>query len=64
MYYHFTNRPEDNLFLLVYVNDIILCSKQQARLDHLKLKLKSQFNTKDLKSLNHFLGIRVERDAL
>jgi hypothetical protein len=63
VYYHNTYRPEDNLFLLVYVDDLIICTKTQARLDHLKQKLRTQFDMKDSEPLNHFLGIQIERDA-
>lgn len=62
-YYHNTHRPEDNLFLLVYVDDIIICTKHQDRLNHLKEKLRTQFNIKDSEPLSYFLGIKVDRDA-
>ena len=51
------------LFLLgVYVDDIVMASKNQARLKEVKKSLAKRFDIKDLGKLHHFLGIKIIQD--
>ena len=63
VYFHDTGNIETNFYILVYVDDILLITKHQDRLDHMKAKLRLVFEMKDSEPLSHFLGIHVERDA-
>jgi hypothetical protein len=47
------------IYLLVYVDDIIITSSSPAAIDVLLADLQSDFALKDLGSLNYFLGIQV-----
>ncbi|WVZ63010.1 hypothetical protein U9M48_012690 [Paspalum notatum var. saurae] len=49
------------IFLLVYVDDIIITSSSQAAVDALLSDLKAEFALKDLGDLHYFLGIEVKK---
>jgi hypothetical protein len=51
------------IYLLVYVDDIIIASSSLLVVDALLLDLKSEFAIKDLGDLHFFLGIEVKRVA-
>ena len=52
-------RPDVKLYLLVYVDDIIVVSSSTAAVDRLVHQLGSSFALKDLGPLHYFLGIEV-----
>jgi hypothetical protein len=47
------------MFLLVYVDDIILVSSSSTAASRLVQNLQSEFEVKDLGPLHYFLGIEV-----
>jgi hypothetical protein len=47
------------MFLLVYVDDIIITSSSPSAVDALLKDLRSEFALKDLDSLHYFLWIQV-----
>ncbi len=49
------------VFLAVYVDDIILASKSDNELQHLKKELAERFKMRDLGPLHYFLGVKVEQ---
>jgi hypothetical protein len=49
------------IYLLVYVDDIIITSSSPAAIEALLADLRSEFALKDLGSLNYFLGIEVKK---
>jgi hypothetical protein len=51
-----------HIFILVYVDDIILTSNHKATISWILNKLKSDFAIKDLGELSYFLGIQATRD--
>jgi histone deacetylase 1/2 len=55
------SRGEHTLFVLVYVDDIIVASSSQAATNALLKDLQSEFALKDLGDLHYFLGIEVKR---
>jgi hypothetical protein len=55
------NKPGVTIFLLVYVDDIIVTSSSQAAVTALLDDLRSHFALKDLGDLHYFLGIQVTR---
>jgi hypothetical protein len=52
-----------HVFLLVYVNDIILTGNHSATITVIINKLQADFAMKDLGSLTYFLGIQATRDS-
>jgi histone deacetylase 1/2 len=53
-------RPAVTIYLLVYVDDIIVVSSSITATDRLLLQLGSSFALKDLGELHYFLGIKVK----
>jgi histone deacetylase 1/2 len=53
-------RPDITLYLLVYVDDIILVSSSSTASDRLIHQLRQSFALKDLGTLHYFLGIEVQ----
>jgi hypothetical protein len=53
------HRPEVTLYLLVYVDDIIVVSSSAAATDHLVHQLHTSFALKDPGPLHYFLGVEV-----
>jgi histone deacetylase 1/2 len=54
-------KPDITMYLLVYVDDIIIISLSSAPVDRLISSLCQQFTVKDLGDLHYFLGIEVSR---
>jgi hypothetical protein len=52
-------RPDITVYLLVYVDDIIVLSSTAAAIPRLVGQLRSEFSVKDLGVLHYFLGIEV-----
>ncbi|XP_068667726.1 uncharacterized mitochondrial protein AtMg00810-like [Aristolochia californica] len=53
------HRHSDILYLLLYVNDIIITGNNLSLFGNFASKLHSEFATKDLGSLNYFLGLEA-----
>jgi len=51
--------PEFTMFILIYVDDIIITCSKDSAIDNLLSLLQSDFSIKDLGLLNFFLGIEV-----
>jgi hypothetical protein len=56
MYY----RAKVQMYLLIYIDDIIVASSTDAAVEALLNDLRSEFALKDLGPLNYFLGIEVK----
>ena len=56
-YHHSSNRK--CIYLIVYVDDIVITDTDQDGIQKLKQHLFSYFQTKDLGKLKYFLGIEV-----
>ena len=57
-------RPEVIMYLLVYVDDIILVSSSVSAADRLISSLRTDFAVKDLGKLHYFLGLEVTHDDI
>lgn len=51
------------VFLLVYVDDIVLTGNSPSFLQSLILQLSSEFELKDLRNLHYFLGLHITRTS-
>jgi histone deacetylase 1/2 len=54
----------DLIYLLVYVDDILLTGNNSTLLCHLIILLNSEFKIRDLGSVHYFLGIEVTKTAM
>jgi transposase InsO family protein len=59
----FFHRKSVSIFLLVYVDDIIVTSNTPAAVGAIISQLKCEFALKDLGDLSFFLGIQANRDS-
>ena len=57
----FYNKGKITIYLLVYVDDIIVASSSQEAVTKLLEDLKQEFDLKDLGDLHYFLGIEVKK---
>ena len=58
VFYHHTSTGQC-IYLIVYVDDIVITSSYQDGIQKLKQHLFSHFQTKDLAKLKYFIGIEV-----
>jgi hypothetical protein len=54
-------RGTETVYLLLYVDDIVLTASSQSLLHQVITALKKEFAMKDLGALHHFLGVAVQR---
>jgi hypothetical protein len=52
----------DIVYLLVYVNDLLICSMSKEEIPDIKKLLSDKFKIKDLDEIKEYLGINVEYD--
>jgi len=57
---HVSNRI--SIFLLLYVDDMLITSQSNKEIQELKLKLKSTFEMKEIGEARKILGIAISRD--
>ena len=60
-FYFNNNIVEKSVYLLLYVDDMLIASKDMSRVRDLKQKLKSEFEMKDLGNAKKILGIEILR---
>ena len=58
VFYHHTSSGQC-IYLIVYVDDIVITSNDQDGIQRLKLNLFNHFHVKDLGKLKYFLGIEI-----
>jgi len=58
----FYNRGKHSVYILVYVDDIIVASSSSEAVSALLNNLKKDFALKDLGDLHYFVGIEVKRN--
>ena len=52
-----------SVYVLIYVDDIIVASNSSSSIDHLITHLSAEFVVKDLGSLSYFQGIQVTKTS-
>ena len=59
----YTSGQKDDLFIIaVYVDDLMLATRNEKKMDEVKESLAAQFQVKDLGELNYLLGVAVKQD--
>ena len=61
LYVHFDSEGETFL-VAVYVDDIVLGGRSEAKINAVKEELSHRFEMKDLGPLHYFLGVKVIQD--
>ncbi|XP_028548586.1 uncharacterized protein LOC114579063 [Dendrobium catenatum] len=52
---------QSQIFLLVYVDDILVTGNNQEVINNILSKLHAQFNMQNLGTVHHFLGIKIQQ---
>ena len=55
---------ESFIYLLSYVNDMLVACKRKVEIDFLKVQLNQEFDTKDLREAKKILEIKIARDRV
>jgi hypothetical protein len=50
------------IYLLLYVDDMLIASKSKVEIDRLKAQLRTEFEMKDLREAKKILGMEIQRD--
>ena len=50
------------VYLLLYVNDMLIASKDKMEVDRIKQQLRDEFEMKDLRLAKGILGMEIMRD--
>ena len=50
------------IIVVLYVDDMLICSNAEIKMNQLKVKLFNEFDMKDLGPVKNFMGIQIERD--
>ena len=60
----YTSQAKDHslVILILYVDDMLLASRQMAEISALKSKMAKVFDMKDMGEASHILGMHIERD--
>ena len=53
---------EFRIYLILYVDDMLIASSDRAEIGKLKRQLHEKFSMKELGDARHILGMRIERD--
>ncbi|GJW87533.1 retrotransposon protein, putative, ty1-copia subclass [Tanacetum coccineum] len=60
--YYRSYAPGEYIYLLLYVDDILIACKSKAEIGSTKSLLKKEFNTKELEEAKKILGMEIVRD--
>ena len=63
MYFHWFS-DGSYIYLLLYVNDMLVACKNKVEINHLKSQLSSEFEMKDLGEAKKILGMEIARDRV
>ena len=58
------NDGKSRIYLILYVDDMLIAGKNRALIEELKQRLHEKFSIKGLGDAPHILGMRIERDRL
>ena len=56
------NVNDDMIYLILFVDDLLICGKNESELNKIKIKLSEKFAMKDLGIVQTYLGIKINYD--
>lgn len=56
------NNNGDKMYLIIFVDDLLLCGNVKKKMKMIKNKLSTRFAMKDLGEVKTYLGINIEHD--
>ena len=57
------NNYKDTIYVLLFVDDLLICCKNKKLIDEIKVKLKERFKMKDIGRIGKYIGIEVKYDS-
>jgi len=54
---------DDRIYVIMFVDDLLICGKNEKKLEDIKSKLSNKFAMKDLGEVKTYLGINIEYDC-
>ena len=58
----YTHGMGEDVYLLIYVDDVLICSKNKRKIQSVQKSLTDKFEMKDLGEVKEYLGINIEYD--
>jgi hypothetical protein len=59
---YFMKDGDDVIYLILFVDDLLICSRNKRKIQHIKGLLSNKFRMKDMGEVNNYLGINIEYD--
>lgn len=53
---------KEPIYILLFVDDMLICCKNQEKIDDVKRKLSNRFNMKDIGIVKYYIGINIKHD--
>jgi len=63
IYFHKLSSGE-YIYLLLYINDMLIASKNRSSINKWKVQLSGEFEMKDLRETRRILSMKIERDGV
>jgi len=57
-------RIGEYIYLLLYLDNMLIASKNRSSIDKLKVQLSCEFEMKDLREARRILGMKIEKDRV
>ena len=58
--YIFEDKNGERIFIILFVDDLLICSKNKTKINEIKLKLQQRFSMKDMGKIKTYLGINID----
>lgn len=59
---YINNTDEDPIYILLFVDDMLICSKNKRKICEVKSKLSKRFKMKDMGKVSNYIGIDIDYD--
>ena len=60
---YFMKSNNNKVYLIIFVDDLVICSKNKELIESIKRKLAIKFRMKDIGQIKTYLGINIEYDG-
>ena len=57
--YIFENENGENIYIILFVDDLLICGKNKEKINKIKFKLQQRFSMKDMGKVKTYLGINI-----
>lgn len=57
-------KKNETIYILLFVDDLLICSNSEISINVIKKKLSLRFNMKDLGKISNYIGIEIKYDRM